>query len=196
MWRGAPPFVGVSMSDEEDLLLRLLDRPHDWAARLVYADWLEDHREDALAEAVRLDVAMTSVINRRHRRMQEARLNELRTAHRGDWVELSGVPMTWASALLLFRRRLAETTTWCEVLAGEELRTPQLLPQGTRQGSGMDALWQCRRPHERTAVVQQLGNRRAASLGAEGLSPLAPASDLGAGRLLLFEPERAMSEGG
>jgi len=177
------------MHDEEALLLTLLDRPHEPAVRLVYADWLEDHGQDELAEWHRLE---TTAARGRHTR---CRLRELRQRHLTDWVDIGGVTVTWHSALAVFRRRLAETVAWCSQQDYKVLRTPELLPQAGRSQSGIEPLWHCEGLEQRTLLVHQLGNRRAARLDELGLVPDVPASDLTGGRLLLFEPEWASGDG-
>src|SRR5438093_3635111 len=72
----------VPMHDEEALLLTVLDRPHEPAVRLVYADWLEDHGQDELAESLRLQATAPRAPAARYR------LRELHERHRTEWVEL------------------------------------------------------------------------------------------------------------
>lgn len=50
-----------------DLLLRnILERPDDLPARQVYADYLEEHREEALAEFIRVQIAVEPMRNSAH----------------------------------------------------------------------------------------------------------------------------------
>jgi uncharacterized protein (TIGR02996 family) len=175
------------MSDEEALLLTLLDRPHDPAVRLVYADWLEDHGEDDLAEWLRLHTAA--------RPAYRQRLRELRERHRHDWVDLHGVTLRWDGVLAVLRRRLADVVAWCTRREYKVLRTPELMPHLHNGASSIESLWHCRRPEERTALVHRLGNLRAARLDAFGLAPEETATDLAGGRLVLFAPDRAHGDG-
>src|SRR5262245_51183155 len=63
LWRGGegvtiPARRGARrpMSTREALLRAVIDDPEDDAARLVYADWLDEHGEGERAEALRLGV--------------------------------------------------------------------------------------------------------------------------------------------
>jgi uncharacterized protein (TIGR02996 family) len=178
------------MTDEEALVLTLLDRPGDADTCLVYADWLEEHGQDDLAQWLRLRVALWQ--HRGDARQHEARLGALRQAHLGDWVELAGVVLTWASALALLRRRLVETAAWCADRDLRGFRSPELLPRAVwytnHYVSGDEDLWHLPHPGERTRFIHTLANRRAAAVAAQGLESDA---NLAAGRLLLFEPDRA-----
>jgi len=42
------------MTDERALLAAIWEDPHDDTLRLVYADWLEDHDQNARAEFIRV----------------------------------------------------------------------------------------------------------------------------------------------
>jgi uncharacterized protein (TIGR02996 family) len=182
-----------SMIDEVALLLTLLDRPGDAEARLVYADWLEDTGQDDLAQWLRLYAALPGLAPgaRRH---CELRLRELWETHRKDWVDLGGTVLTWQSALLLFRRRLAEVIAWCSEREYQVLRTPELMPHLDRGASGVEALWRCRRDGQRCRLVHQLAQRRAAQLNKLDIFPEPGASGLASGRLLLFDPNEAIGE--
>ena len=46
------------MSDAEALLRAILDAPEDDAPRLVYADWLDEHGDDARAAFIRAQVEL------------------------------------------------------------------------------------------------------------------------------------------
>ncbi len=175
------------MNDEEALLLTLLDQPHDPAVRLVYADWLEERGHEDLAEYLCLHTAARPAFRQR--------LRELRERHRHDWVDLHSLMLSWHGVLAVLRRRLADVVAWCTRREYQVLRTPDLLPHLHRGASSIESLWHCRRPEERTTLVHQLGNLRAAKLGAMGLAPEETAHDLAGGRLVLFAPDRAQGDG-
>jgi uncharacterized protein (TIGR02996 family) len=183
------------MIDEVALLLTLLDRPDEAAPRLIYADWLEEDGQNDLAEWLRLHAAVQrfSATDRR-RKHHELRLRELFEAHRSDWVDVGGTLLTWGSALLLFRQRVAEAIAWCSERDSKVLRTPELMPHLDRGASGIEPLWRARRPWERMQQVHRLGQRRAAALGKLEIWPETPADDLAGGRLLLFDPDEAAGE--
>jgi uncharacterized protein (TIGR02996 family) len=182
------------MTDEVALLLTLLDRPADAEARQVYADWLEDHGQEDLAQWLRLHAALIPLRPGVRRRHFEGRLRELWQAHRADWIDFGGTVMTWSSALLLLRRRLAETIAWCMQRDYKLLRTPALIPHLDSGVSGIEPLWRCRRIGERVNLVHQLGRRRASELDKLGLLVEETATGLGGGRLLLFDPDAAVGE--
>ena len=51
------------MTDEQAFLQHILENPADWTARLVFADWLEEHG-DPRSELLRLEYTLTQQINR------------------------------------------------------------------------------------------------------------------------------------
>jgi uncharacterized protein (TIGR02996 family) len=182
------------MTDEVALLLTLLDRPGDAEARLVYADWLEDQGQNDLAQWLRLHVALVRLRPGGRRHHDEVRLRELWVSHRGDWVDVGGTVMTWSSALGLLRRRLAETIAWCTARDFKVLRTPALMPHLHSSVSSIEPLWRCRHTGERVNLVHQLGRRRAIELDKLHLLAEETATDLGGGRLLLFDPNAAAGD--
>jgi uncharacterized protein (TIGR02996 family) len=183
------------MTDETALLLNLLDRPSETGARLVYADWLEDDGQDDLAEWMRLHAGLPWFApTDRRRRQHELRLRALREAHRRDCVEFGGLLLSWRSVLLVFSLRLAETVGWCTQRDSKVLRSPSFLPDLAGNASAIEPLWRCRRASARTALVHQLGNRRASELDRAGLAAEAPSGDLAGGKLLLFDPDAVPAE--
>jgi uncharacterized protein (TIGR02996 family) len=185
---------GRPMTDDDALLVALLDRPHDTATRLVYADWLEEAGDADLAEWLRLDTQLLRVPPRDRPRPQAERLGELHAAHREDWLALAGVMVPWDRVLPLFLRRLAETVAWCNQSEPPLLRTPEFFPQVRSDCRPIEPLWRCPSPEVRTTLVHQLAGRRARKLADLGLEPASVPLDLAGGRLLLFEPERALGE--
>lgn len=77
------------MTEERAFLTAILERPHDDAAKLIYADWLEEHG-DPRAEYLRLMVKVrqerivTSEQRQRHDELSAA-LAELHTQERQEW---------------------------------------------------------------------------------------------------------------
>lgn len=93
--------------------------------------------------------------------------------------------------LAAFRQSLAETIVWCTARATIAdpqwcLRTPDL-----ESGHLTDHLSII----ERQACVENVIQARSRLLHAAGMSPLAPATDLAGGRLLLFDPDGSLSDG-
>jgi uncharacterized protein (TIGR02996 family) len=185
--------LGRPLTDDDALLQALLDRPHDTAMRLVYADWLEESGDTDLAEWLRLDTLRLREPPSPHARLE--RLLELRIAHHDEWLLLAGVMVPWDRVLSLFLRRLAETIAWCSQEERPTLRTPAFLPQVHAECRSIEPLWRCPVPQARTTLVHQLAGRRARQLAERSLEPWPLARDLAGGRLLLFEPERAVGEG-
>jgi uncharacterized protein (TIGR02996 family) len=74
------------MTTEEGLLREVIDHPHDPAARLIYADWLEEHG-DPRAEFLRLEVALGEMPEDDARYADSfARLRSLWTTLDRDWL--------------------------------------------------------------------------------------------------------------
>jgi uncharacterized protein (TIGR02996 family) len=74
------------MNTEETLLRAVIERPHDQAARLVYADWLEEHG-DPRAEFLRLEVELCEMPERHPNRAQvRERLKSLWQEFDADWL--------------------------------------------------------------------------------------------------------------
>lgn len=93
--------------------------------------------------------------------------------------------------LAAFRQSLAETIAWCTARATLSdpqrcLRTPALESGNLYHGLSFT---------ERQACVATVIQARSRLLHAAGVSPLAPASDLAGGRLLLFDPNGSLSDG-
>ena len=64
------------MTDEQAFLQHILENPADWTARLVFADWLEEHG-DPRSELLRLQYTLTQQINPPNRPALEAQQREL-----------------------------------------------------------------------------------------------------------------------
>src|SRR5262245_3628070 len=78
----------VVTNDEEALLQAIRDDPEDDAPRLVYADWLEEHRQPERAEFIRVqcELAGCPAEPGRLRELQE-RESALLNAHEKSWLE-------------------------------------------------------------------------------------------------------------
>jgi hypothetical protein len=91
-----------------------------------------------------------------------------------------------------FRHSLAETIAWCTAHAAPSdpehcLRTPALRPGPLEHTQSLA---------ERQACVSTLIQARSQLLQDAGVSPQTLATDLAGGRLLLFEPDETLSDGG
>jgi uncharacterized protein (TIGR02996 family) len=73
--------------DDKALLAAVLDDPDDDLPRLAYADWLDEHGDDARAEFIRaqVELARTPPAEDRHAQLL-ARCRELEERHRAEWV--------------------------------------------------------------------------------------------------------------
>jgi uncharacterized protein (TIGR02996 family) len=182
------------MREETGLLLNLLDRPRDTGLRMVYADWLEQNGQEALAQWHRLNAAkMALPPSERKRRLVSDRPTELAARHAGQWVELCGLLFSWDAVIEALRLRLAETIAWCQRPEQDGLRTQGLLPRHN-VGRAIEPLWRWSSATARVGVVHRLANRRAAHLAVAGL-PVDPLPEILPGRLLLFDPDRALHDG-
>jgi hypothetical protein len=105
-----------------------------------------------------------------------------------------------AEARETFRRRLAETIHWCRKRASKEnpagsLRTPALKP-GSLGGHGEESLPAGRKHAWRQAAVEGLANSRRELLAKEGFGYWRLPDGLGGGKLVLYEPDRNLFDGG
>jgi uncharacterized protein (TIGR02996 family) len=185
-----------AMTQDEVFLCDILGHPDDEGLRLIWADSL-DERGDPRAEVIRLQIELTHLPEDAPRRAElQAREQALLAAHREDWVLSFGVVMTWDDALALFRRRLAETVAWCRHRDVPALRTPALEPTTPLAGfvgQGVHRAWSSPSIPERQAILNDLANRRAKLLRADGVLSPAPGG-LAGGRLLLFNPDTTLCD--
>ena len=74
----------VGMTDEAAFLATIIASPEDDEPRLVYSDWLEEHKQAELAEFIRIQIkiAATGISDSR----QVARVNEIRNQHEVEWL--------------------------------------------------------------------------------------------------------------
>ena len=77
------------MNEERAFLTAILERPYDDAAKLIYADWLEEHGDPRceylrLMVKVRQERIITPMQHQRHDELS-AELKELRTQERQEW---------------------------------------------------------------------------------------------------------------
>jgi uncharacterized protein (TIGR02996 family) len=93
------------VSDADALLQSILDDPTADAPRLVYADWLEEHGEQARAELIRVQCEPARLPEGESRRAElEARERALLNAHENEWAApLRGLVDGWE-----FRRGFVE----------------------------------------------------------------------------------------
>jgi uncharacterized protein (TIGR02996 family) len=80
------------MTDRDAFLRAIIDRPEDDTARLVFADWLEEHGEAARGEFIRIEVQLArrdpdDEAAEARRRDLFARRDELLRAHKREWLE-------------------------------------------------------------------------------------------------------------
>lgn len=74
------------MSTEAGLLRAIIDDPDDDTPRLIYADWLDDHGDEARAEFIRLQLRLARLPGEHpDRPALEAREKELLVAHAEMW---------------------------------------------------------------------------------------------------------------
>jgi uncharacterized protein (TIGR02996 family) len=185
------------MTTEDAFLQAIIDNPADHASLLIYADWLDDQGETGRAECIRLQYRLATTQQRHPRRGEwKAQQQKLRAAFGADWVQQFGVLMPWISALVLFRRRLAETMAWCRERTPGSLHTPALRPVSLFKPTRTERRWDWPPPWsgERHVLVNALANQRRQLLRRGGLPPEeregeAPAEPGAGGRLLLFYPD-------
>ena len=83
------------MSDMKEVdFLRSIARDDDGAARLVLADWLEEHGDKPRADFVRVqcELAASGLTEERSRTLR-VRERELLDAHRHEWLRAFGLPL-------------------------------------------------------------------------------------------------------
>src|SRR5262245_17230006 len=77
-----------AMTDEKGLLAAIWDDPHDDTPRLVYADWLDDHGQNARAEFIRIQCQLAR-LEEEDETLQRvelaARENQLWKKHAKGW---------------------------------------------------------------------------------------------------------------
>ena len=90
------------MSAEAGLLRAILDDPDDDTPRLVYADWLDEHGDEARAEFIRLQVELAKLEADDERRPEiKEKVERLRQEHGSKWFR--EVP-AWVRSAAVFRR--------------------------------------------------------------------------------------------
>ena len=92
------------MSDEASLLAYVYQHPEDDSARLVYADWLEEHGDIERADFIRVQVELAGVWESHPGKDDlEARVSELLRKNEARWCE--ALP-AWARKMASFERGL------------------------------------------------------------------------------------------
>ncbi|HZY86061.1 MAG TPA: TIGR02996 domain-containing protein [Gemmataceae bacterium] len=82
------------MSDADGLLQDILAHPEDDAPRLVYADWLDDHREPDHAEFIRVQIEAARLRQgKAFRPALHERERELLGRHRDEWLREVPAPL-------------------------------------------------------------------------------------------------------
>jgi uncharacterized protein (TIGR02996 family) len=71
---------------EDAFLETILDSPYDDAPRLIFADWLEDHGQEARAELIRIQCRLASDLSREERIALQEREAELLRDHGRAWL--------------------------------------------------------------------------------------------------------------
>jgi uncharacterized protein (TIGR02996 family) len=90
------------MSDERALLASIWDRPNDDAARLVYADWLDEHGDAPRAEFVRVQVEAARLSKWDDGRAElDARAKALHAKHGTEW--RAALPERWRETAAFHR---------------------------------------------------------------------------------------------
>lgn len=111
------------------------------------------------------------------------------------------VPVEAGDLLSIFRWRLAEAIAWCSARSSigdpeRALRSAELRPERWREGPPWPVgIGDFRSMGAVHAVVDEVTAKRAALLKAAGRYPAAPAQDLTAGRLMVFDPDRDLWDG-
>jgi uncharacterized protein (TIGR02996 family) len=169
------------MTEEDAFLMDILARPEDEAARLIYADWLEDH-DDPRAELVRQAFLLRYGPPASAARQAFARQwQEARQAH--GWQEYDDLLLTWDQLVTVFRFRLAEVIAWCGgPVPPSSLRTWELEPRTL-----MGQTWY-NEDFDWPQTVQQVALTRRRFLERGGRAPSRLAAHLGGGALVLFDP--------
>ncbi len=96
------------MSSDEAFLRDICEHPDDEAPRLVYADWLEEHGNEARAEFIRVECELehTEEYSPRWRQLSARQLALIR-AHKKEWV----APFRGWTYSARFRRGFVETVS-------------------------------------------------------------------------------------
>ena len=106
------------MSDEAAFLRAIQADPADATAKLVYADWLDEHGESEKAKYLRL--AARTVASRRANEPERLRFYELERRH-SVWVELlNQVPPIWDEVTMYALGRLSGLLDAFSLLNGHE----------------------------------------------------------------------------
>ncbi len=127
------------MSEKDDLLRAVCERPEDDDLRLVYADWLDDHGDSDRAELIRVQVALAragpdspdrpALVERERRVLKKHKKRWLAEgpswAARGEMVRGFLVPRLKENVEKFVKRKastLSPFPLWCFTLTGVERR--------------------------------------------------------------------------
>jgi uncharacterized protein (TIGR02996 family) len=105
------------MQPEADALLdAIFDNPHDDTPRLVYADWLKEHDQEALGEFIRLQCLIAPLMNDNPRRVELRQLEKKAWAaikrRWPEFFELTGPTKDWFHRGFLNRWLRLDGTTY------------------------------------------------------------------------------------
>ena len=75
------------MNERELLLRAVCENPDDDTPRLVFADWLQEHGDEARAEFIRLQIRLATVPAEEQNAEDLVREVELLQAYQADWTE-------------------------------------------------------------------------------------------------------------
>jgi uncharacterized protein (TIGR02996 family) len=181
------------MTAEDAFLIDILANPDEPAARLVYADWLED-QGDARTEWIRrgCEVVKSPLGSQERRKEREAfRVSLYRQGC--SLPEVDGLVLSWDNVVSVFRYRLAEAVTWCSG-RGLPLRSAELHPGPSFSGfaAGRDGFGALSSDApDWGEAVQRVTVRRGQELARLGQTPRWLAEDPAGGRLLVYLPGAA-----
>jgi len=156
------------MNERQELLATIIDYPDDDTPRLVFADWLEEHREVERAEFIRLQCAIArrfavepSVVDDPVMGEMWDRQTELLKEYRGEWMR----EMPRGVETQFFRRGF---------VAGVRIHTEQWLDASAELQSltPLESVTFTHSPRHFTKLVKDEGIRRLSSLSfaSNGLS--------------------------
>jgi uncharacterized protein (TIGR02996 family) len=183
------------MNQEDAFIEAILQNPDDNAARLVYADWLEE-RGDLRSEIIRARCRIADLPDG-DRANLETILQQSWAQHWNEWVEHCGLVLKWDQALAAFERRLAETVAWCDGRQPDSMRSPALHPPsllGRFIESEGRQVWNRPTTEERQRIVNALANRRVRLLSERREKARNRPWRLSPGRLVLFYPDGTLSD--
>jgi uncharacterized protein (TIGR02996 family) len=182
------------MTTEDALIKGALEAPENSTARLVLADWLDEHQHSEQAEVIRIRCSLEQPSHKPENRMAwHQRESELCEKRAEDWVEQCGLPLNWTQALAVFRQRLAETMTCCggddRLLWRPFLSSPNIIREPLHDS------FIYRTTKERQDIVTRLASQRVCLLTERVWPDDVKLEEVTGGRLLVFYPDATLSDG-